>query len=242
MKIKYYLRGVGTGIVITAVLMALAAGGNKPISDDEIRARALKLGMVAADNTLAGKGSQESQESQSSQSSEAAESQATKESVESQESQESQSVETGESQETKESQESQSSQTEETVESQESQESQESSASQSEESKESAASQSEESKESGASQSEESKESGASQPDESKESLTGEVYSLTIKKGYSSNTVAKILADAGIVESAAQYDAYLCSHGYDKRICVGVFEIPAGSSEEEIAKIITKSK
>ena len=82
MKIKYYLRGVGTGIVITAVLMALASGSNKPISDDEIRSRALKLGMVAADNTLAGKGSQESKESQGSQSSEVMENEETKESQE----------------------------------------------------------------------------------------------------------------------------------------------------------------
>ena len=65
---------------------------------------------------------------------------------------------------------------------------------------------------------------------------------IVIQAGNSSDTVAKKLMSAGLVESAAEYDTYLCSRGYDKKICVGTFEIPKGSTEEEIAEIITKRR
>ena len=64
-------------------------------------------------------------------------------------------------------------------------------------------------------------------------------YTLTIYRGYSSWTVAKILAQESIVEDAKTFDAYLCKNGYDKRIRVGSFVIPEGSDEATIAKIIT---
>ena len=62
---------------------------------------------------------------------------------------------------------------------------------------------------------------------------------ITIVRGSSSYTAARLLAEAGMVESAKDYDAYLCRNGYDKKISVGTFVIPAGSTEEEIALIIT---
>jgi hypothetical protein len=64
-------------------------------------------------------------------------------------------------------------------------------------------------------------------------------YTLTIYRGYSSWTVAKILAQESIVEDAKAFDDYLCKNGYDKRIRVGSFVIPEGSDEATIAKIIT---
>jgi cell division protein YceG involved in septum cleavage len=51
--------------------------------------------------------------------------------------------------------------------------------------------------------------------------------------------VAKKLADAGVVSSAQSYDDYLCSNGYDKKLRTGTFTIPAGATEEQIAKIVT---
>lgn len=51
MKLRYYLRGLGIGIVVTALVMGMttkADGG--PLTDAEIRAMALKLGMVDADS------------------------------------------------------------------------------------------------------------------------------------------------------------------------------------------------
>ena len=47
MKLKYYLRGMGIGIILTAVVMGFALGGRKAtISDAEVIERAKALGMV----------------------------------------------------------------------------------------------------------------------------------------------------------------------------------------------------
>lgn len=47
MKLKYYLRGMGIGIILTAIVMGFALGGRKAtISDAEVIERAKTLGMV----------------------------------------------------------------------------------------------------------------------------------------------------------------------------------------------------
>lgn len=46
MKLRYYLRGLGIGIVVTALTMGIAAGEGRPLTDAEIRAAAYELGMV----------------------------------------------------------------------------------------------------------------------------------------------------------------------------------------------------
>lgn len=49
MNLKYYLRGLGIGIVVTAVIMGAASGGKKDkMSDAEIKECAAELGMVEA--------------------------------------------------------------------------------------------------------------------------------------------------------------------------------------------------
>ena len=67
----------------------------------------------------------------------------------------------------------------------------------------------------------------------------GETIVITIVGGDSSVSVAAKLAQAGLVSSGAAYDDYLCSNGYDRRITTGVHVIPMGASEKEIAEIIT---
>ena len=46
MKLKYQLRGLGIGMIVTAILMGVATGHAIPLTDAEIKARALELGMV----------------------------------------------------------------------------------------------------------------------------------------------------------------------------------------------------
>lgn len=54
MKLKYYLRGLGIGIIVTAVIMGVASGNRKEtLSDREIRERAAELGMVEQSGSLA---------------------------------------------------------------------------------------------------------------------------------------------------------------------------------------------
>ena len=47
MKLKYYLRGMGIGIILTAIVMGFALGGRKAaLSDAEVIKRAKALGMI----------------------------------------------------------------------------------------------------------------------------------------------------------------------------------------------------
>ena len=46
MKLKYYLRGLGVGIVVTAVILTIANHLGNKMSDEDIIKRAAKLGMV----------------------------------------------------------------------------------------------------------------------------------------------------------------------------------------------------
>lgn len=68
---------------------------------------------------------------------------------------------------------------------------------------------------------------------------TESTVSITIVSGDGSYTVAKKLEDAGAVFSASDYDDYLCQNGYDKRLRTGTFQIPAGAGNEQIARIVT---
>lgn len=63
--------------------------------------------------------------------------------------------------------------------------------------------------------------------------------SIVISSGDSSYTVAKKVAEAGLVESAARFDEYLCKNDYDKTLTVGTHKVFKGATEEEIGKILT---
>lgn len=53
MKLKYYMRGIGIGVLVTTIILviAFAFSGNN-ISDEEIINRAKKLGMVESSKTM----------------------------------------------------------------------------------------------------------------------------------------------------------------------------------------------
>ena len=70
-------------------------------------------------------------------------------------------------------------------------------------------------------------------------SATGVSGTITISSGDSSDRVARKLADAGIVSNAADYDRFLCAHGYDRVLRTGTYNLSAGMSDDEIAKVIT---
>lgn len=53
MKLKYYLRGLGTGILVTTIILSIAHFGDKAeLTDEEIRVRAEALGMVMQEDKL----------------------------------------------------------------------------------------------------------------------------------------------------------------------------------------------
>ncbi len=64
--------------------------------------------------------------------------------------------------------------------------------------------------------------------------------SVHINSGSTSTAVAKVLENAGAVSSALVFDQYLCANGYDRKLSTGDFRIPAGAGDEEIARILMR--
>ena len=51
MKLKYYLRGLGLGIIFTSIILAVAYSQNKGLmTDSEVKKRASELGMVSTES------------------------------------------------------------------------------------------------------------------------------------------------------------------------------------------------
>lgn len=74
---------------------------------------------------------------------------------------------------------------------------------------------------------------------EEKPSPSAREQSVTIVGGDGSYTVALKLKEAGVVTSAETFDDFLCERGYDKKLRTGTFRIPANASDEQIARIVT---
>lgn len=63
---------------------------------------------------------------------------------------------------------------------------------------------------------------------------------VTINSGDGSDTVARRLAELGVITDAGDFDRYLCQNGYDKKLATGNHEIDAGASYQEIAETLIK--
>ena len=235
MERKYYLRGLGLGITVTAVIMGIALSDNRAMTDSEIIARAKELGMVentVLSNANSGEESQDNADAADSDGQEQTVNegqdiaQAGRDELQNLPAvdHETQSddmvagdVMTGPG-------------TEEDADAGEAD-------AESDLSAEEAGSDfnTEEEKTNTVADDEESGES----EDDNIGITAGAVRVITINSGDSSYTVAKKLADVGVVTSAANFDTFLCEHGYDKRIRTGTFSIPVDASDEQIARIVS---
>lgn len=61
---------------------------------------------------------------------------------------------------------------------------------------------------------------------------------FSISWGMNSDEVARLVAEAGLVENALEFDRYLTVNRYSRNIKVGTFHISMGASHEEIAGLI----
>ena len=52
MKLRYYMRGLGIGMLITALILILSGRTSGQLSDEQIKARAAELGMVMEDKSV----------------------------------------------------------------------------------------------------------------------------------------------------------------------------------------------
>lgn len=72
--------------------------------------------------------------------------------------------------------------------------------------------------------------------DDSKESNTEEYVIVSVVGGQGSETISSSVQKVGLIEDASDFNSYLCQNGYDKKLRVGNHEIPAGADYETIAK------
>lgn len=70
--------------------------------------------------------------------------------------------------------------------------------------------------------------------------VTGDVVQITISRGDDSGTISRKLHNAGLIENADEYDAYLMQHGYDKKLSTGTKDINVTDSWQEIAEKLTR--
>lgn len=62
---------------------------------------------------------------------------------------------------------------------------------------------------------------------------------ITVSGGMSSETISSLLENAGLVDSASEFNSFLVQNGYDKKLETGSFDITGGMTYEEIARILT---
>lgn len=240
MKLKYYLRGLGIGIVMTALIAGVATKGNQTITDAEIKERALQLGMVEQ-RTLADIKEEDKAEQFLEENNETMEN--TESIVESEESV----FET----KIQESEELPGSKTEGEESIKETSDSEEAFATEESFENEEIPSEtlvtSEEQEEEFVENIEETKNDLDSPKEETQETVVenevpDKVVEVQIVSGDSSYSISKRLEEEGLVDNAAEYDQYLCDNGYDRKLNVGIYKITIGMTEEEIAKIITRTR
>ena len=204
MKLKYYLRGLGIGMIVTALILGISFSNRQDqtsqiMTDDQIRERAAELGMVdSSELTLAALQNSAKQPTEGT----AEENTQTQE----QNNIEAEPVTTVPAE------------TQATVEPETTQEPE--------------------------ATAEPEPEKTAAPETTAEQEVTEapqrtQTASITIQRGDDSGSASRRLYEAGLVENAKAFDNYLCNNGYSRSINPGTYEIAPGTSEEEIAKIIT---
>lgn len=61
---------------------------------------------------------------------------------------------------------------------------------------------------------------------------------ITVEPGNGSSIVSNKLYEAGVIASKEEYNEYLLSKGYDRRLIAGEYRVPMGASMEEITRIL----
>ena len=183
MKLKYYLRGLGIGIIVTLILSGIAGNKKQEMTNEEIKARAAELGMIES-TTLSDPTAQTPEPTAT-----AAQTQTPEPTVTTAPTQTPEPTATTAPTQTP----------------------------------------------------EPTATTAPTQTPEPMETADGtqEMIAITVSRGDSSVKVSRLVQEAGLIEDAQDFDRYLCENGYDKRLSVGVHDIPADAGYEEIAKILT---
>ncbi len=219
MNLKYYLRGLGVGIVVTSLILGIGLGSRKEtLSNEEIKERARELGMVEESITVAEAAAQKEEEAQEAEVTvapvpeENAESDAEPIVNAEPEVSSEPAVSTGAEPEA----------------------SEKPNVSAASEPAASTAAEAGATPEAGVKPvADEAEEDNGTAPEK-------EIVDITINPGEGSYVISQKLEQSGLIDDAAEYDAYLCDNGYHTKLRAGVHKIPMGSTREEIAKLLCR--
>ena len=219
MNLKYYLRGLGVGIVVTSLILGIGLGSRKEtLSNEEIKERARELGMVEESITVAEAAAQKEEEAQEAEVTVAPVPEENAESdaepivsaapgVSSEPA-----VSTGAAPEA----------------------SEKPNVSAASEPAASTAPEAGATPEAGVKPvADEAEEDSGTAPEK-------EIVDITINPGEGSYVISQKLEQSGLIDDAAEYDAYLCDNGYHTKLRAGVHKIPMGSTREEIANLLCR--
>lgn len=256
MNLKFYLRGLGIGIVVTAIIMLVLSAQNKSnLSDAEIRQRAQELGMIDGNTTLTqltlpdaseGENDKDTEEktvqiaqgdSGKTENADAEDEKAESKEAEDAEANADAAEETAIQGDTE-----TPAETEETTENETSSENEATEANKMPTEDETSSENETAAANEASAEGEASVENEVAAADETSSTenvnSSGESITFRISSGEGSYEIAKHLADMGLVENATKFDEYLCRTGLDRRISTGSYSIAPGTSEEDIAKKI----
>ena len=207
MKLKYYLRGLGIGIICTAIIMGIALSGNKKetLTDTEIIERARLLGMVMPEDT---------EESSEEEGQEPPDAKASKP----------QGAEEGEYENKSGEEDAETSKDEDG----------EPSDSYDDKGQDEAADTNQAESPADQPDSDSSVNNSAQHPD------SQSTVQIEIKAGEYSDAVSRKLYHAGLISDADTFNKYLTEKGADQNLRVGVYDIPTGSTQDEIIAILQK--
>ena len=215
MKFKYFLRGLGTGIIFATLVcfVAFNTSGSKEISDKEVIERARKLGMVEEKSSV--KDLFVSDKIQSSKESEDESDKKDKDSAKEKKTEDSSSEKKKNDKKTTEEEKiTQTKTTEVTTE-------------------QTTTEQTTEGKTT------EQKTEASTEATTEKQEESAKEVTITIKGGMSSYPVCQMLQEIGVIKDAMDFDNYLIKNGYASRISVGTHTLKIGMSYEEIAIAIS---
>ena len=267
MKLKYYLRGIGIGVILTALIMGFALGGRKTtISDAEVIERAKKLGMVQGgvlsdysneDNSIDNKDDSSSSDTEVSE--EGKEISKENDEAVTLSSSPISKVATPKAEAPKEEEKSSSavsstdksdvvsdaSKKDEAKATQAKAESKSDNSNNTDlNKKEDTSKKEEEPKKEEESKKEESAQNDAPSEEakapQSENAVSKEAKTINIPGGMSSDAVARILQNEGVIDDAVSFNKYLVDSRKDRIIRSGTKNIPAGATYEDIASIITR--
>ena len=253
MNLKYYLRGLGLGILVTALILSVAGRNRRTMTDAEVKERAKELGMIENTVLLEKPEETESASETTANPESASETTANTESVSETTADSDGEVQIGtdignnedvsQGDLSKEETPKDNQPKEETSEEEKPQKG----ASQDTEPKDNTSQEVTDDPERPEELSKNNTEDTQGENDEKvtsageDQSRTDEV-TLTIVSGDTSYSVAKKLYELGVVPSVEQTDRFLCANGYDRTIRTGVYTIAPEETLESVAKRINGKK